>query len=71
MVSPPLETEIKSEEAGILLNPKQENGLNTVVKQENEIKSEVKSEGPGILLKPRQEILAKSAAQIVHEQREK
>ncbi|KAB1216835.1 Replication protein A 70 kDa DNA-binding subunit B [Morella rubra] len=70
VVSPPLETEIKSEEAGILLNPKQENGLNTVVKQENEIKSEVKSDGPGILLKPRQEILAKSAAQIVHEQRE-
>ncbi|XP_040988573.1 replication protein A 70 kDa DNA-binding subunit B [Juglans microcarpa x Juglans regia] len=55
-----LETEIKSEcrseGTGILLKPKQEN--------------EIKNEGPGILLKTKQEIVAKSAAQIVHEQRE-
>ncbi|KAG6620611.1 hypothetical protein I3842_Q058400 [Carya illinoinensis] len=74
VVSPPLEMEIKtevkleteiksecrSEGTGILLKPK----------QENEIKTEMKSEGPGILLKTKQEIVAKSAAQIVHEQRE-
>ena len=65
VVSPPLEmevkSEVKSEETGIVLKPK----------QENEIKSEVKSEVPGIFLKPKQEIVAKSAAQIVHEQRQK
>ncbi|XP_030940799.1 replication protein A 70 kDa DNA-binding subunit B [Quercus lobata] len=64
VVSPPLEmevkSEVKSEETGIVLKPK----------QENEIKSEVKSEVPGIFLKPKQEIVAKSAAQIVHEQRQ-
>ena len=61
-VSPALEvefkTEVKSEETGILLKPKQ------VV----EIQSEVKREGTGIFLKPKQEIVAKSAAQIVNEQ---
>ncbi|ONK64694.1 uncharacterized protein A4U43_C07F28910 [Asparagus officinalis] len=36
---------------------------------EAEIKSEVKKEDTGIVLKPKQEIVAKSAAQIVHEQR--
>ncbi|KAI4335903.1 hypothetical protein L6164_014499 [Bauhinia variegata] len=60
-VCPALEMEIKSEvesgETGIFLEPK----------KENEIKSEVKSEGAGILSKPKQEIVAKSAAQIVHE----
>lgn len=75
MVSPPLDMEIKtevkleretksecgSEGTGILLKPK----------QENEMKTEMKSEGPGILLKTKQEIVAKSASQIVHEQREK
>jgi hypothetical protein len=65
VVSPPLESEIisevKSEGTGIILKPK----------QENEIKSEVKSQAPGIVLRPKQEIVAKSAAQIVHEQREK
>ncbi|KAH7528873.1 hypothetical protein FEM48_Zijuj05G0124000 [Ziziphus jujuba var. spinosa] len=61
-VSPALEkeikSEIKSEETGISLKPR----------QENEIKSEVKMEEAGIILKPKQEIIAKSAAQIVHEQ---
>ena len=61
-VSPALEvefkTEVKSEETGILLRPKQ------VV----EIQREVKTEGTGIFLKPKQEIVAKSAAQIVNEQ---
>lgn len=65
MVSPPLEMEVKSkvksEETGIVLKPK----------QEIEIKSEVKSEVPGFFLKPKQEMVAKSAAQIVHEQRQK
>ncbi|KAI4343969.1 hypothetical protein L6164_011252 [Bauhinia variegata] len=49
---------VKSDESGILLKPK----------EENEIEREVKSEGAGIILKPKQEIVAKSAAQIVHEQ---
>ncbi len=65
MVSPPLEmevkSEVKSEEIGIVLKPK----------QEDVIMSEVKSEAPGIVLKPKQEMVAKSAAQIVHEQRQK
>ncbi|KAF3976022.1 hypothetical protein CMV_000769 [Castanea mollissima] len=64
VVSPPLEMEVKSkvksEETGIVLKPK----------QEIEIKSEVKSEVPGFFLKPKQEMVAKSAAQIVHEQRQ-
>lgn len=58
VVSPALEMEIKfevkSDESGIILKPKQEN--------------EVKKDGPGIVLKPKQEMVAKSAAQIVHEQ---
>ncbi|KAJ7978736.1 Replication protein A subunit [Quillaja saponaria] len=57
-VSPSLQMEIKSEETGIILRPK----------QENEIKSQVKSEELGIHLKPKQEMVTKSAAQIVHEQ---
>lgn len=64
VVSPPLEmevkSEVKSEEIGIVLKPK----------QEDVIMSEVKSEAPGIVLKPKQEMVAKSAAQIVHEQRQ-
>ncbi|GMY15506.1 replication protein A 70 kDa DNA-binding subunit B [Fagus crenata] len=64
VVSPPLEMEVKfevkSEEIGIVLKPK----------QEDVIMSEVKSEVPGIVLKPKQEMVAKSAAQIVHEQRQ-
>ncbi|GAB4845379.1 Replication protein A 70 kDa DNA-binding subunit B [Ancistrocladus abbreviatus] len=62
-VSPALDAEIKnevkSENCGILLKPKQEMDDN----------SEVKREETGILLKPKQEMVAKSAAQIVHEQR--
>ncbi|KAF7806265.1 replication protein A 70 kDa DNA-binding subunit B [Senna tora] len=42
--------------------------LEMEIKQEGQIKSEVKSEGTGIILRPKQEIVAKSAAQIVHEQ---
>lgn len=65
VVSPALDLEIKDEvkkeEAGIILKPK----------HEHEIKSEVKKETGGILLKPKQEMVAKSAAQIVHEQHRK
>lgn len=61
-VSPPLEseikTEVKSDETGIILKPK----------HEMEVKSEVNKGGPGIILKPKQELVTKSAAQIVHEQ---
>ncbi|KAA0057997.1 replication protein A 70 kDa DNA-binding subunit B [Cucumis melo var. makuwa] len=62
VVSPALEkevkTEVKKEEAGIVLKPKVE--LDDKSKFNN---------GSGILLKPKQELVAKSAAQIVHEQR--
>lgn len=37
-------------------------------KLENEVKSENIKEAKGLILKPKQEIVAKSAAQIVHEQ---
>ncbi|KAK4436969.1 Replication protein A DNA-binding subunit B [Sesamum alatum] len=61
-VSPALEAEykaeVKTEGSGIVLKPKQEMG----------VESEVKSEAKGIVLKPKEEIVAKSAAQIVHEQ---
>ena len=61
-VSPALEmefkAEVKSEESGIMLKPKQE-----VL-----IQNEAKREGTDIFLKPKQEIVAKSAAQIVNEQ---
>lgn len=64
VVSPALEkevkTEVKKEEAGIVLKPKVE--LDDKSKFNN---------GSGILLKPKQELVAKSAAQIVHEQRMK
>ena len=66
VVSPALEMEIKAgvktEESDIVLKKP---------KLENEINNEVKTEGAGIILKPKQEIVSKSAAQIVHEQREK
>lgn len=52
---------VKSEAIGLALKPKQENG----------VESHVESKGEGILLKPKQEIVAKSAAQIVHEQHRK
>ncbi|KAK9198750.1 hypothetical protein WN944_013936 [Citrus x changshan-huyou] len=58
VVSPALEMEIKievkSDESGIILKPKQED--------------EVKKDGPGIVLKPKQEMVAKSAAQILRDQ---
>lgn len=64
MVSPALETEIKSgvktAEAGILLKPK----------EESETKR-LKTDEPSISLKPKQEMVSKSAAQIVHEQHRK
>ncbi|KAL0311300.1 UNVERIFIED_CONTAM: Replication protein A DNA-binding subunit B [Sesamum angustifolium] len=61
-VSPALEAEhkaeVKTEGSGIVLKPK----------QEMDVESEVKSEAKGIVLKPKEEVVAKSAAQIVHEQ---
>ncbi|XWS37265.1 hypothetical protein CRYUN_Cryun19dG0028600 [Craigia yunnanensis] len=65
VVSPALEMEIKAEvkteESDIVLKKP---------KLENEINNEVKTEGAVIILKPKQEMVSKSAAQIVHEQRE-
>ncbi|KAL2243020.1 replication protein A 70 kDa DNA-binding subunit B [Sesamum indicum] len=59
-VSPALEAEykaeVKTERSGIVLKQK----------QEMDVGSEVKTEG--IVLKPKEEVVAKSAAQIVHEQ---
>lgn len=64
VVSPALEkevkTEVKKEEAGIILKPKLEVDDKSIF-----------NNGSGILLKPKQELVAKSAAQIVHEQRTK
>lgn len=62
VVSPSLETEIKSE-------AKEERSQSDVKKEE--YKSEVKKEESSILLMPKREIVAKSAAQIVNEQRGK
>ncbi|KAJ8752723.1 hypothetical protein K2173_007033 [Erythroxylum novogranatense] len=62
-VSPALEVEIKDEvkkEAGILLKPK----------QERDAKNEVPEEGDrAFVLQPKEEVVTKSAAQIVKEQR--
>lgn len=55
-VSPALETEIKSEQSGITLKPKED----IVVKREGS--------AAGIVLKPKQDVVSKSAAQILHEQ---
>ncbi|KAI3454811.1 hypothetical protein Pfo_011474 [Paulownia fortunei] len=61
-VSPALEAEykaqVKTEESGISLKPK----------QEMDVEGEVKNEAAVIVLKPKQEVVTKSAAQIVHEQ---
>lgn len=54
-----VKSEVKKEEADIVLKPKQELDVSAV------------NTGSGILLKPKQELVAKSAAQIVHEQRTK
>ncbi|XP_023530839.1 replication protein A 70 kDa DNA-binding subunit B [Cucurbita pepo subsp. pepo] len=51
-----VKSEVKKEEADIVLKPKQELDVSAV------------NTGSGILLKPKQELVAKSAAQIVHEQ---
>ncbi|XP_022738115.1 replication protein A 70 kDa DNA-binding subunit D-like isoform X2 [Durio zibethinus] len=56
-----IKAEVKTEESDIVLKKP---------KLENEIKNEAKTEGAGIILKPKQEMVSKSAAQIVHEQRE-
>lgn len=62
VVSPALEAEykaqVKTEESGISLKPK----------QDMDIDREVKNEATGILLKPKPEVVAKSAAQIVLDQ---
>ena len=62
VVSAALEAEVKAdvkiEESGVILKPK----------QETDVKSEVKNDALGIILKPKQEVVAKSAAQIMHEQ---
>lgn len=62
VVSPALEAEykadVKTEESGASLKPM-------------EVDGETKSEGTGIVLKPKQEIVSKSAAQIVNDQRAK
>lgn len=54
-----LKTEVKTEEAGILLKPKQETDVN----------NEITRETTGFNLKPKQEMVSRSVAQIVHEQR--
>jgi len=58
-VSPALEAEIKSEQPGITLKPKED----VVVKHEGS--------AAGIVLKPKQDVVSKSAAQILHEQHAK
>lgn len=58
-VSPALETEIKSEQSGITLKPKEDD----VVKREGST--------AGIVLKPKLDMVSKSAAQILHEQHAK
>ncbi|KMS97799.1 hypothetical protein BVRB_5g123610 [Beta vulgaris subsp. vulgaris] len=62
-VSPALEseikTEVKNEDCGVVLKSKQ--NVN--------VEAEVKKEESGIMFKPRQDVVAKSAAQIIHEQR--
>lgn len=55
------DTEVKNEPSGIILQPKQEKGVESCTGKY----------GAGILLKPKQEVVAKSAAQIVHEQHRK
>ncbi|KAE8711819.1 Replication protein A 70 kDa DNA-binding subunit B [Hibiscus syriacus] len=61
VVSSALETEIKTEEPDIVLKKP---------KLEHESQNEAKTDLAGIILKPKQEVVSKSAAQIVHEQRE-
>ncbi|GLT25193.1 hypothetical protein SLA2020_003380 [Shorea laevis] len=63
VVSPALEMEFKAEESN------EESRTIKKPKQETLVENEVKA-GTGIILKPKQETVAKSAAQIVYEQRE-
>ncbi|OMO53144.1 Nucleic acid binding, tRNA/helicase-type [Corchorus capsularis] len=65
VVAPALETEITAE-----VNTEESEVVLKKPKLENEIKDEVKTEGAGIVLKPKQEMVSKSAAQIIYEQRE-
>lgn len=65
VVSPALEKEIKE------VVEQEESDMGMPLKKpklENEVKSENIKEAKGLILKPKQEIVAKSAAQIVHEQ---
>ncbi|GKV35512.1 hypothetical protein SLEP1_g43770 [Rubroshorea leprosula] len=63
VVCPALEMEFKAEESN------EESGTIKKPKQETLVEHEAKA-GTGIILKPKQETVAKSAAQIVYEQRE-
>ncbi|CAA0820873.1 Replication protein A 70 kDa DNA-binding subunit B [Striga hermonthica] len=63
VVSPALEAECKADN-GLVSSPEQ----NSVVKSEANGNSVVKSEANGVMLKPKEQVMAKSAAQIVHEQ---
>ncbi|GER38604.1 replication protein A 70 kDa DNA-binding subunit B [Striga asiatica] len=73
VVSPALEVEYKAD-SGLVSSPEQNNVVkseangNSVVKSEANGNSVVKSEANGVMLKPKEEVMAKSAAQIVHEQ---
>ncbi|KAH1114828.1 hypothetical protein J1N35_008206 [Gossypium stocksii] len=64
VVSPALETEIKAE-----VETEEHDTVLKKPKLENEARYEAKADASGIILKPKQEIVSKSAAQIVHEQR--
>ncbi|MBA0707681.1 hypothetical protein Golax_019710 [Gossypium laxum] len=64
VVSPALETEIKAE-----VETEEHDTVLKKPKLEYEARYEAKADVSGIILKPKQEIVSKSAAQIVHEQR--
>ncbi|KAG4207517.1 hypothetical protein ERO13_A03G070300v2 [Gossypium hirsutum] len=64
VVSPALETEIKAE-----VETEEHDTVLKKPKLENEARYEAKADVSSIILKPKQEIVSKSAAQIVHEQR--
>lgn len=66
VVSPALETEIKAE-----VETEEHDTVLKKPKLENEARYEAKADVSSIILKPKQEIVSKSAAQIVHEQRAK
>ncbi|TYH24432.1 hypothetical protein ES288_A03G091600v1 [Gossypium darwinii] len=64
VVSPALETEIKAE-----VETEEHDTVLKKPKLENEARYEAKADVSSIILNPKQEIVSKSAAQIVHEQR--